>query len=65
MKAGNYHSSTTFTGAHHVEKEKARFSVAQGHGAGVAGHSIQIPKWQTWAKAAQAKLESLMSESAA
>ena len=31
----------------------------------VAGHSIQIPKWQTWAKAAQAKLEALLTEEAA
>jgi len=31
----------------------------------VAGHSIQIPKWQTWAQAAQAKLEALLTEEAA
>lgn len=28
------------------------------------GLSIQIPKWQTWAKAAQAKLDALMMEAA-
>lgn len=29
-----------------------------------AGLPIQIPKWQTWAKAAQAKLDALMTEAA-
>ena len=28
------------------------------------GMAIQIPKWQTWAKAAQAKLDALMTEAA-
>jgi hypothetical protein len=31
----------------------------------VAGESIQIPKWQTWTKAAQTKLETLLTEEAA
>jgi len=31
----------------------------------VADHSIQIPKWKTWAKAAQTKLEALLAEEAA
>ena len=31
----------------------------------VEGHSIQIPQWQTWAKAAEAKLQALLTEEAA
>jgi putative transposase len=31
----------------------------------VEGHSIQIPRWQTWAKAAEAKLRTLLTEDAA
>jgi hypothetical protein len=31
----------------------------------VEGKSIQIPKWQGWAKAAKAKLDRLMTEQAA
>jgi putative transposase len=30
----------------------------------VLGHSIQIPRWQTWARAAQAKLDKMMEEAA-
>jgi transposase InsO family protein len=30
----------------------------------VGGRAIQIPRWQTWARAAQAKLEKLMEEAA-
>jgi transposase InsO family protein len=30
----------------------------------VLGRTIQIPRWQTWARAAQAKLDKLMEEAA-
>ena len=29
------------------------------------GHSVKIPKWQKWAKAARAKLDGMMAEDAA